>query len=165
MKFTKQECPKKSGYLKPRSSNLRLKKEFSDFDRDQFLHETFDFMAKFFAASLAELAARNDGIQERFQHIDARRFTAVVYQNGKSVAECSVRIDSYGSRSSHLSFSYDASASSGSSNEMMNVEFDAQSMYMKAVGMQSRSGVQESKLSAHGAAEYFWALFIERLQS
>ena len=149
----------------PRSSNLRLRKEFSDFDRDQFLHETFDFIAKFFAASLAELSSRNEGIQERFQQIDARRFTAVVYRSGKTVAECSVRVDSYGSRSSHLAFSYEASASSGSSNEMLNVEFDAQSMYMKALGMQSRSGQKEAKLSAQGAAEYFWALFIERLQS
>lgn len=149
----------------PRSSNLRLKKEFSDFDRDQFLHEAFDFMAKFFAASLAELSSRNEGIQERFQQLDARRFTAIVYQNGKTVAECSVRIDSYGGRSSHLAFSYDASASSGSSNEMLNIEFDAQSMYMKPLGMPSRSGQKESKLSAQGAAEYFWALFIERLQS
>jgi hypothetical protein len=149
----------------PRSSNLRLKKEFSDFDRDQFLHETFDFIAKFFAASLTELSSRNQGIRERFQQIDARRFTAVVYSSGSTVAECSVRIDSYGGRSGHLAFSYDASASSGSSNEMLNVEFDAQSMYMKALGMPSRSCQKESKLSAQGAAEYFWALFIERLQS
>ena len=150
---------------KPRSSNLRLKKEFSDFDSDQFLHDTFDFMAKFFEASLTELSSRNEGIQERFQQIDARRFTAVVYRGGKTVAECSVRIDSYGRRSSHLAFSYDASASSGSSNEMLNVEFDAQSMYMKALGMQSRGSQKESNLSAQGAAEYFWALFIERLQN
>ena len=154
-----------AAHQQPRSSNLRLKKEFSDFDRDQFLHETFDFIAKFFAASLAELSSRNEGIQERFQQIDARRFTAIVYRSGKTVAECSVRIDSYGSRSSHLAFSYEASASSGSSNEMLNIEFDAQSMYMKALGMQSHGGQKESKLSAQGAAEYFWALFIERLQS
>lgn len=154
-----------TAHEQPRSSNLRLKKEFTDFDRDQFLRETFDFIAKFFAASLTELSSRNKGIQERFQQIDARRFTAVLYRDGKTVAECSVRIDSYGSRSSHLSFSYEASASSGSSNEMLNVEFDAQSMYMKALGMQSYSGQKESKLSAQGAAEYFWALFIERLQS
>ena len=154
-----------AAHQQPRSSNLRLKKEFSDFDRDQFLHETFEFIAKFFASSLAELSSRNEGINDRFQQIDARRFTAIVYRDGKAAAECSVRIDSFGSRSSHLAFSYDAVASHGSSNEMLTIEFDSQSMYMKALGMQSRNGQQESKLSAQGAAEYFWALFIEPLQS
>jgi hypothetical protein len=76
----------------PRSSNLRLKKEFTDFDRDKFLHDAFDYIAKFFDASLAELAARNECIQVRFQRPDARSFAAVIYRAGKTMTKCSVRI-------------------------------------------------------------------------
>ncbi|WP_200828713.1 toll/interleukin-1 receptor domain-containing protein [Caballeronia choica] len=43
----------------PRSSNLRLKKEFSDLDRDVFIKDSFDFMARFFEGSLQELEARH----------------------------------------------------------------------------------------------------------
>src|ERR1039458_3052831 len=32
----------------PRSSNLRVKKEFTDLDRDRFRHDGFEFIAKFF---------------------------------------------------------------------------------------------------------------------
>lgn len=154
--FTSQE--------RPRSSNLRLKKEFTDYDRDKFLHDSFDYMAKFFDASLEELAARNEGIQVRFQRLDAQRFSAVAYRGGKSVAECSVRVGGLGGRSPSLSFAYSANAASGSSNEFISVESDTQSMYFTPMGMQSYGGQQKDQLSEQGASEYFWNLFIERLQ-
>lgn len=36
----------------PRSSNLRLRKEFTERDRDAFLLETFEYLARFFEGSL-----------------------------------------------------------------------------------------------------------------
>src|SRR6185369_3387468 len=39
----------------PRSSNLRIRKEFSEADKDGFLDEAFEYMARFFEGSLAEL--------------------------------------------------------------------------------------------------------------
>jgi hypothetical protein len=153
-----------SAAQEPRSSNLRLKKEFSDFDRDHFLHIAFEFMARFFESSLTELAARNEGIQGRYQRVDAQRFSAVIYRNGKSAAECSIRIDSLLSRSQHIAFSYDASVSAGSSNEMLNVESDSQSMYLKPLGMQSYGGQLDQRLSEQGASEHLWELLIAPLQ-
>jgi hypothetical protein len=150
---------------RPRSSNLRLKKEFTDFDRDRFLHDTFDYMAKFFDASMEELAARNQGIQVRFQRLDAQRFSAVVYQDGKTVTECLVRVGGLGGRSPSLSFSHSANAPAGTLNEMLTVESDTQAMYFKPMGMQFHRGQRDSQLSEQGASEYFWELFIERLQN
>jgi len=46
-----------------RSSNLRVRKEFTDRDRDRFLHESFEYLANFFENSLAELADRNPKIE------------------------------------------------------------------------------------------------------
>jgi len=147
-----------------RSSNLRLKKEFTEFDRDQFLHDSFEYMARFFDASLKELAARNPGIQGRFQRIDGRCFTAVIYRDGNSQAECTVRIDGFGGRNSHLSYANSASAPPGTSNEMMHVENDNQTLYFKPLGMRVFGSRQEQKLSQEGASEYFWETLIERLQ-
>ena len=148
----------------PRSSNLRLKKEFSDFDRDKFLHDGFDYMAKFFDASLAELAARNEGIQTRLQRLDAQSFAAVIYRAGRTVAECSVRIGGFSNRDTMLSFAYNASAPAGTSNVMLHVESNDQMLYFKALGVQFSRDVEKAQLSQQGAAEYFWSLFIERLQ-
>jgi hypothetical protein len=149
---------------RPRSSNLRLKKEFTDFDRDKFLHDTFSYVAKFFDASLEELASRNPGIQVRFQPIDAQRFSAVVYREGKTVAECSIRLGGLGGSSPSISFSYQANAPTGSSNEILTVESDAQSMFFKPMGMQFHRGGKDAQLSEQGTSEYFWEMFIGRLQ-
>lgn len=148
----------------PRSSNLRLKKEFTEFDRDQFLHDSFEYMARFFETSLKELAARNSGIQGRIQRVDGRCFTAVIYRDGNSQAECTIRIDGFGGRNSHLSYATGASAPPGTSNEMMHVENDNQTLYFKPLGMRVFGSRQEQKLSQEGASEYFWEMLVERLQ-
>lgn len=147
-----------------RSSNLRLNKEFTDFDRDQFVHNTFEFIARFFESSLEELGARNPDIKVRFQRIDAERFSSVIYREGKSIAQCSIRLDSMGSRSQHIAFSYDASPARGSSNEMLHFESDSQSMYLTSLGMQPRSDGRDVHLSENGAAELLWNLLMEPLQ-
>ncbi len=75
----------------PRSSNLRIRQQFTDADQDQFLDEAFEFMAQFFEGSLAELTQRHADIEGRFQRVDARAFSAVIYRSGKAVARCTVR--------------------------------------------------------------------------
>ncbi|MDN2713662.1 toll/interleukin-1 receptor domain-containing protein [Janthinobacterium sp. SUN120] len=148
----------------PRSSNLRLKKEFSDFDRDKFLHDSFEYMGKFFNASLEEVASRNPGIQVRFQPHGNEWFAAVIYREGKAVSECSVRVGGLGGRSQGLTFSYSINGAVHSFNEMLTVDADSQSMYFKALGMQHNRSVQDAQLSEQGASEYFWGMFIDRLQ-
>ncbi|GJJ03446.1 hypothetical protein RugamoR64_39840 [Duganella rhizosphaerae] len=159
-------APASSGFENgPRSSNLRLKKSFSDFDKDKFLHDSYDYMAKFFENSLGELESRNAGIQTRFQRRDAQSFSAVVYREGKSVTECSVRVGGFGARgSSMLTFSYDANSGGNSFNEMLNVEADDQSLFFKSTGMQFRGGAGNGQLSEQGASELYWGLFLGRLQ-
>lgn len=148
---------------RPRSSNLRLKKEFSDFDRDKFLHNSFEYMGKFFQASLEEVESRNSGIQVRFQPRSNESFSSIIYREGKAISECSIHLGGLGGRSQAMTFSYSLNGSSGSFNEMLSVDADSQSMFFKPLGMQTRSG-ENSQLSEQGASEYFWGMFIERLQ-
>ena len=76
----------------PRSSNLALPREFSQADKDDFRDETFEYIATYFENSLSELEARNPEIQARFKRIDAIRFTAEIYRNGKSIAKAAIRV-------------------------------------------------------------------------
>ncbi|MVT55264.1 TIR domain-containing protein [Bradyrhizobium yuanmingense] len=146
---------------KPRSSNLRLKKTFTEAERDRFLHASFDFMAEFFEASLAELEERNDGIETSYRSIDADRFTATVYKNGKAIARCTSFGGAFGRG---ISFSHNDQASDGSMNESLSVKATDSELYLKALGMASYSSVEDRKLSQAAAAEYYWSLFIEPLQ-
>jgi hypothetical protein len=152
-----------AGKVLPRSSNLRLRKEFTDFDKDNFLHEAFEFIARFFEGSLNELEARNPGIKTRYQRVDDNTFTSTIYKKGQKQNECAIHLGSGGFRSANIFFSYDAAARGSSWHESISVECDDQSLYLKAVGMAMRQA-NHAQLSAEGAAEELWTLFIGQLQ-
>jgi TIR domain-containing protein len=146
-----------------RSSNLRVTKRFTDRDKDHFLHDAFEFMARFFENSLAELAARNPGIEGQFRRVDANRFIGVAYRDGDAVARCSVFLGDRTGFMSGISYSYDDSTSTTSFNESLSVEHDDQILYLKALGMSMRRQ-SEGKLSPEGGAELYWGMFIEPFQ-
>lgn len=147
----------------PRSSNLRLKKQFTDADKDAFRDAAFDFLAKFFQGSLVELQERNADVEGRFRHVDGNKFTAAIYRGGKKVASCSIRLGGFGGG---IAYSTSDDAADNSMNELMSIECDDQSMFLRPMGMSHvmRGDPREKKLSKEGAAEYYWAMLIERLQ-
>lgn len=147
-----------------RSSNLRVKKDFTDLDRDRFLHEGFEFIAKFFENSMQELVSRNPGLDQTFRRIDANRFTAVVYQNGQKICRGSASIGDSFMGSDSIAYSMDDNPRHGSMNESVSVKSDEQSLYFNALGMQSMGSRDKQKLTPQGAAEMFWELFIRPLQ-
>jgi hypothetical protein len=149
-----------------RSSNLRVAKRFTDQDRDRFLHDSFEYLAKFFENSLSELAARNPGIDGQFRRIDANRFTAVAYRDGKALARCSVFLGNGSGFMSGIAYSNSDSGSTTSYNENLSVESDDQTLYLRSLGMSSlgRGGRETNKLTPEGAAELYWDMFIEPLQ-
>lgn len=146
----------------PRSSNLRLKKEFTEKDCDDFLRGTFEFVCRFFQGSIEAIEQRNAGITGSFDQIDSRRMAAVLYRNGKKLTECSIRLEGLG-RSNGIAFSHDASVARNSWNEMLNVQASDQSLYFKSMGM-AWSGGADKHLSQEGAAEFLWDLFIKQAQ-
>lgn len=148
----------------PRSSNLRLKKEFSARDQDEFLRQGFEYLAKFFEGSQEAVAKRNDGVDGTFERIDSRRFACRLYKQGKLLSECSVRLEGLSRRANGIAFAFDASAQAGSFNELLSVEADDQHMYFKAMGLQFGRTDRGARLTFEGAAEFLWGLHIERLQ-
>jgi hypothetical protein len=147
----------------PRSSNLRLKQEFTEMDVDQFVRSSFDFICKFFEGSVSAVNTRNPDVTGTFEFIDSRRMAAVLYRSGTKITECSVRLDVRG-RSNGIAFSYDMSAASNSYNEMLMPEAGNQSLHFKSMGMAWGSG-KDKQMSQEGAAEFLWELFIRQAQS
>lgn len=147
---------------RPRSSNLALRKEFSDMDRDRFLDEGFAFIREYFENSVEELGPRNPGYEGRLRLISNDAFTATIYRDGKKVAGCFIRLSSmYGGRHRQIGYSNSDSGTDNSFNELVSVDADEQAMFFK---MQlSTWGGQGDKLTFTGAAEALWKLFVERL--
>ena len=148
-----------------RSSNLRLKKEFTDADKERFVEDAFEYMARFFENSLEELQSRNPGIETRFKKIDARAFSAVIYRNGKAVSRCGIRNASGRRFLDGIIYSPDDSAPENSCQESLSVKAGDQALFLTAsFGAAFSRMDQEKHMTMEGAAEYYWQLLISPLQ-
>ena len=149
-----------SSSVGPRSSNLRVKKEFTDVDRDRFVEEAFEYVAKYFESSLAELTERA-GIEAQFKRIHARQFVARAYKAGKVAARAKIQlVASYGG-AAEIRYSHDDSDTETGYNESLSVDAHDQGLFLKPMGMAIRSGYgEEAQLSAEGSSESLWGMFM-----
>ncbi|RUQ28518.1 MAG: toll/interleukin-1 receptor domain-containing protein [Candidatus Competibacteraceae bacterium] len=157
---------KKKIIQKPRSSNLRVKKDFSEREKDEFLEKSYEYIANHFEGSLEELESRNNVIKTKFKRIDANHFTATIYKNDKVASECKIWLGGRRSFSNGIAYSTNTSSNDNSLNESMSVENDGYDLFLKPMGMsfirQGENG--RGLLSQQGAAEYFWEILINPLQ-
>ncbi|RVK38551.1 toll/interleukin-1 receptor domain-containing protein [Sinorhizobium meliloti] len=147
----------------PRSSNLRMTKSFTDRDRDRYKRESFELVAKYFENSLNELQSRNAGVESDFRRIDADRFTASAYRNGKALSRCTVFVGGGRGFVDGIAYSEGETSASNSFNEMLRVQNDDQSLFLKSSGMRF-GGTSHTNLSSEGGAELLWSIFMEPLQ-
>lgn len=146
---------------KARSSNLRVKKTFTDYDKDKFKKDTFVYMTKYFKNSLEELSLRNPDIKHMFDEEESS-FCARIYRGGSEVAGCTVvnRID----ENSWRGITYSHGRSRSGTNASLNVEDDGYILYLSSqFGYAGMSGGCE-KMTEQGASEYYWGILIEALQ-
>ncbi len=147
-----------------RSSNLRVRQEFTDRQRHKFLDEAFEFIAQNFNGSLAELEARNSDVETSFKRVDANHFEAAVYMGGQERRRCSIWLGDGASISQGILFSHSGLGGGNSYNESLSIEDDGFSLFLKPMGMARMGQDNDKLLTPEGAAEYYWSLFIERLQ-
>lgn len=152
-----------TGVAAPRSSNLGLAKTFTQRDKDKFRVETFDYVARYFENSLTELQVRNPGYEGVFRRVDANRFFATIYKDGKDAARATIYIG--GSMFGNgINYVQGETTGSNTINESLSVEADDQALYLTTMGMSSFAQERNQKLSQEGAAELLWNLVIGPLQ-
>lgn len=156
-------APSEAASEEPRSSNLRLWRTFSDRDKDVFLEESFEFMARFFQGSLKELQSRNPQVQSNYKRIDARSFTASVYEEGRRIATCSIWYGDGRGLGTGIFYSNSSDGAGNSYNESLSIGDDGHTLYLKPLGMAMYGGPGHA-LSQEGAAELLWGLLIRPLQ-
>lgn len=147
----------------PRSSNLRVKRRFSDHDRHVFLTEAFEFILQYFKNSLEALQTENAGLRTNFRRIDNVSFEARAYVDGQEASRCGIWLGGFGDMD-EVRFSFDGVSNRNSINESMSVADDGYKLYLEPIGMAQIGQLQNSKLVLQDAAEYFWSIFIEQLK-
>jgi TIR domain len=148
-----------------RSGNLRIKAAFSDYDRDEFRTRAFEYIARYFENSLAELQDRNEGIRTRFVRVDAVAFEAAVYAaDGKQRSQCGIWLGTGSSFAGDIGYSSNGLGNRNSYNESLSVSDDGTSLGMRAMGFGFGGEDRAQLLTEEGAAERLWSLFVEPLQ-
>jgi hypothetical protein len=145
-----------------RSSNLSVKKHFTDADADKFLISSFEFLAEFFEGSLGALQDRSPEVKTRFRRINANSFTATAYLHGKKKAGCTIWFggDSF---SGGINYAADDSGATKTINESLTVEAGDHELHFQSL-MGGFHGTRDRKLTAEQAAEQLWGSFMEPLQ-
>jgi hypothetical protein len=147
-----------------RSANVYIKKEFSDEDKDKFLLEAFEYIAAFFQNSLKELCARNKEITENFRRIDANRFTATIYKQGREANRCKIWHAEGMPWGNGIAYAEGGVGDRDNSlNDILSICGDGALLYLHP-NMNMTNIEVGQKLTFEGAAEYYWARFIENLQ-
>jgi len=146
-----------------RSSNLRIKRKFDDHERDEFLEESFEYMARYFEGSLDELTKRNSLIKTRFKRLSETSFNAYIYEKGERGAQCTIWYGR-GNFGSSIAYSNSGELHENSFNESLSVIDDGFTLQLKPLGMSMLGGRREEFFSQQGAAEFYWNMLIHPLQ-
>jgi len=147
-----------------RSSNLRIKRKFDDHERDEFLEDSYEYIVRYFEGSLQELSLRNPQIKTKLKRLGETSLAAFIYENGQRVAECSVYYGGGNYGAPGIAYSNQGDVQRGTYNESLSVIDDGYTLQLKPLGMQIFDNRADKALSQQGAAEYYWSLFIKRLQ-
>ena len=165
LKLTKPEAtsPAIPDQTVPRSSNLRVRRGFTDHERHKFLTEAFDYIARYFENSLNALQAQNTDVGTDFRRIDANSFEVIAFVGGDEKSRCGIWLGSW-SRTKEVSFSYNGVGDGNSFNESMSVRDDGHTLYLEPIGMTHLVQRKEPKFTHECAAEYYWGLFVSKLR-
>jgi len=147
----------------PRSSNLTVKKDFSDHDRDNFLDEAYAYIRRFFEGSLLELCQRNPEFSHKVKDLDNTSFSASIYKNGNLTSVCTVFMAN--TMGKGISYITKETSERNSYNEQLSVSDDGQKLFLASSGMMSYLQRDEDrKLTFEGGAELYWDKFIQPLK-
>lgn len=149
------------GRAKPAKAQIR--KQFTEADRDRFLEDSFEKIAAFFDVTLKDLALEHTEFEVGFRRVDANRFTAVIYRNGKAVARCKIVLGG-GGFSHQITYSGNDRLEDTGINDSLDVKAKDGEMYLKPWGLASWSSDKPNKLNPEEAAAYFWSVFVRTLQ-
>jgi len=137
----------------------KVKREFSDRDRIQFMETGFREIHDFMKAALDRLAQKEQDIQTDFRDITSVHFACRVYRHGDLVSQCKIWIGrQLGSMGIYYAGDDVETPVYNAFNDWLTLEDDGHALFFKASGFAvSFRGQEASKLSAQNAGVHFWS--------
>jgi hypothetical protein len=142
----------------------KRKKEFTQFQKDIFAKESFDFIKEYFERVLTQLKAQDSDIQTDFTQVNNLEFTARIYLREAVKCQCAIWLgdtlmpntiyyNEGTQRSGHSSF-----------NDYLTVEDNGEELRLRISGMAIGVPVDEHLVTKEKAAEYLWRRLTSRLE-
>lgn len=151
----------------PRSSNLSLPKRFTDLDKDRACRDGFEYVARYFEGSLAELKKRHagSGLEVDFHKRDADAFTCAIYMGGSKVGQCAIwRASGRNMGMGDIVYSQDGTIGN-SYNESLTMDDNGQILgFRPLMGVFGAGSSREALLTNEGMAEHLWDMFFEPIK-
>ena len=151
--------------LTPRSSNLSLPKRFTDLDKDRACRDGFEYVARYFEGSLAELKKRHAGLEVDFHKRDADAFNCAIYMGGSKVGQCAIwRANGRNMGMGDIVYSQDG-VIGNAYNESLTVGDNGQILgFCPLMGVFGAGSSREALLTNEGMAEHLWDMFFEPIK-
>ena len=162
--FSEHSFQEVSESIDPYSDNLRLRKTFTQLDKDSFLENSFEYIAQFFKNSLDRLSEQNPGIQGRFRRVDSRHFSATVYSDGRDLSRCRIWYGGLRSFANGIAYSENDYGGDNSYNELLSIGETDQDLFLKPSMTVAYSKNPKEHLTVKEAAEFLWNLLMRPLQ-
>lgn len=144
----------------------RIRKEYTQRDKDVFLREGFATVKAYFANALSELERAYEEVQTDYMDIHNFKFTCTIYVRGEVASRCKIWL---GGMMSSDSIAYQTGEfsidSDDSFNALLPVEGDAQCLGFSRSGawFGSYDEPGDRLMNAQQAAELLWRRFTENL--
>lgn len=155
---TSSEKPKVPKEPQPRYHLPKIKRTFSDQEKNQFLRTAFDQIVKSLDGFARDTKGQNPGFDYEKEMITSRKALFTLYQGGKQVTQFKLWIGGMMGDNS-IAFSYgnriDLSGDS-SMNDWASVEEHEGELKLKPMGFGMYGPEKDRPLSPGEAAEYFW---------
>jgi hypothetical protein len=145
----------------------RIKRTFTEHERDRFRKVAFSQIRDYFEHALAMLESHQQGITTDFAPIHALKFTSSIYLHGDLKSECMLWIGGpfRGNAINYFQGRHIDITNEGTLNDYITVDSDDETLGFRVSTMWHGAGnnVTGTLLTVEQAAEYLWRRFTEAL--
>src|SRR6266542_4013361 len=140
----------------------KIKKKFTQRDRDLFLRNSFTVIKQFFDSGLEELKKRHPEVDIDLAEVTKFKFVSTIYVNGEVATRCKIWIGGLSASNSIAYLEGQSHIDSDNSfNDILSVADDERALGFNPSGMwfEDTQYTRDQLLTAEQAAEYLWRRF------
>lgn len=136
-----------------------MNKEYSDFDKKQYINTTFEIIYQYFEMALNKLTESNQEVQIDLERIDKLTFTSEIFLQGQSKAFCIIKKGGFISNEG-ITYSMSKHMDNSINDWATIIETDGKLCWQTQISFASFSGSQNSLQDPKQLAEYLWKRFL-----